>query len=561
MRKLLLLTLVLMGYALHGQCTGCTITDPSDPNYHFPDNETICFTTNMTFNNPTFGSNVKVCIAPGVTVTFQNNFTGIANAMIYFDVHGSLLFSQAASVVADINVHVFSTGNVSMSSGNGNFTLNGQQNVIVNEGVIEMGVLQFGDNTTNTVDNYGNFTINGNMNMSNSAVTYFRNEGGGLMFLSGNYTNNENSVYINCGSIISGNGFNINGGAILNTGVFASNGDINMSGNSSEIYNFGLFTSNGSMNNAPADAVIYNEGKMSISHYQGGNATFTGPSSSSKKGYIEVLNPIQVNNAVLGPNLDFKLFSGTSNPSTVFMNSNPSFLTNVTFDCASTGSCSAPLVINPGFCPALDGDLPPMAVDDSYTINAGSTSTGIVLDNDFEAYNGPQATIANVIMSQISTSNPNITLNTTDGHVTVAPGTPAGTYTLTYQICQQSDPTNCDTAVDTIIVPGAGTTPCYKPAITAGTILPSSLGITGLGRANSGDTNWPGARKGAWMVLESKTKGFVLNRLSDTQVAAIPAADLKEGMIVYNTTQNCLQINIDGTSTGWKCFNNQTCPD
>jgi hypothetical protein len=45
----------------------------------------------------------------------------------------------------------------------------------------------------------------------------------------------------------------------------------------------------------------------------------------------------------------------------------------------------------------------------SYTINAGSTSTGIVLDNDFETYNGPQATIANVIMSQISTSNPNIT--------------------------------------------------------------------------------------------------------------------------------------------------------
>lgn len=70
-----------------------------------------------------------------------------------------------------------------------------------------------------------------------------------------------------------------------------------------------------------------------------------------------------------------------------------------------------------------------------------------------------------------------------------------------------------------------------------------------------------GVRKGAWVVLESKTKGFVLNRLTDAEVSLIPVADLKEGMMVYNLTQNCLQINIDGTSTGWRCFNNQTCPD
>lgn len=561
MRKIILLTFIFISYILQAQCTGCTVTNPTDPNYHFPDNTTVCFSSNMTFNNPTFGSNVKVCIASGVTVTFQNNISGVNNAMTYFDVHGTLLFNQVITTVSNLNVHVYSTGNVSMSSGNGNFTMNGQQNVILNEGSIELGVLQLGDNTTNTIDNYGNLNINSNMNMSNSAITYFRNEVGGIISLTGNYSNNENSVYINCGTINSNSGFNINGGSIFNTGTFTSGGDINMSGNSSMIYNFGLFSSSGSMNNAPSDAVIYNEGKMVINQYQGGNATIQGPSSSAKKGYVEVFNPIQVNNAALGPNLDFKRSSGVSDPSTVFMNSNPTYLANVTFDCASTNNCSAPLVLNPGFCPAINGDLPPMAVDDSYTINAGSTSTGTVLDNDFETYNGPQATITNVIISQISTSNPNVTLNTTDGHITVAPGTPAGTYTLVYQICQQADPANCDTAVDTIIVPGGGITSCYKPAVNSGTVLPSNLGITGLGRANSGDTNWPGARKGAWMVLESKTKGFVLNRLTDAQVAAIPAADLKEGMIVYNTTQNCLQVNIDGTSTGWRCFNNQTCPD
>lgn len=149
----------------------------------------------MTFNNPTFGSNVKVCIASGVTVTFQNNISGVNNAMTYFDVHGKLLFNQVITTVSNLNVHVYSTGNVSMSSGNGNFTMNGQQNVILNEGSIELGVLQLGDNTTNTIDNYGNLNINSNMNMSNSAITYFRNEVGGIISLTGNYSNNENSVY------------------------------------------------------------------------------------------------------------------------------------------------------------------------------------------------------------------------------------------------------------------------------------------------------------------------------------------------------------------------------
>lgn len=102
---------------------------------------------------------------------------------------------------------------------------------------------------------------------------------------------------------------------------------------------------------------------------------------------------------------------------------------------------------------------------------------------------------------------------------------------------------------------------CYKPAQTTGTALDTNHGITALGRAGDDNSNWPMVRKGAWTVLEAKTKGFVVNRLTDAQITAIPNADLREGMMVYNITQDCLQINIDGTATGWKCFNNQTCPD
>jgi hypothetical protein len=102
---------------------------------------------------------------------------------------------------------------------------------------------------------------------------------------------------------------------------------------------------------------------------------------------------------------------------------------------------------------------------------------------------------------------------------------------------------------------------CYKPAQTTGTALDTNHGITALGRAGDDNSNWPMVRKGAWTVLEAKTKGFVVNRLTDAQISAIPSADLREGMMVYNITQDCLQINIDGTATGWRCFNTQTCPD
>jgi gliding motility-associated-like protein len=46
-----------------------------------------------------------------------------------------------------------------------------------------------------------------------------------------------------------------------------------------------------------------------------------------------------------------------------------------------------------------------------------------------------------------------MTLNA-DGTITVAPGTPAGTYTITYSICEVLNPTNCDTVTTTVIVGG-----------------------------------------------------------------------------------------------------------
>lgn len=101
---------------------------------------------------------------------------------------------------------------------------------------------------------------------------------------------------------------------------------------------------------------------------------------------------------------------------------------------------------------------------------------------------------------------------------------------------------------------------CYKTAVTLGTALETPHGVTSLKRAGKKNSNWPMVRKGAWTALEAKTKGFVPNRLSTAQISAIPVNHLVEGMMVYNTDLDCLQINTDATSTGWKCFKTQTCP-
>ncbi|MCW3168675.1 hypothetical protein OMO38_09050 [Chryseobacterium sp. 09-1422] len=100
---------------------------------------------------------------------------------------------------------------------------------------------------------------------------------------------------------------------------------------------------------------------------------------------------------------------------------------------------------------------------------------------------------------------------------------------------------------------------CYKPGIqNAGVSNPVKHGITALNRAGSTSSEWPVARQSAWTVLESKTKGLVVNRLTASEIAAIPTANLVEGMMVYDKDAQCLKI-YNGTI--WSCFKTQACPD
>ncbi|WP_460575599.1 DUF7507 domain-containing protein, partial [Flavobacterium koreense] len=94
---------------------------------------------------------------------------------------------------------------------------------------------------------------------------------------------------------------------------------------------------------------------------------------------------------------------------------------------------------------------------DAVNDNGNNVLTGIggqsypnVLIND--TLNGNPATLSNIILTQVNTTNPGVTLNPVDGSINVTPTTPGGTYTVTYQICEVLNPTNCDTATVTVFV-------------------------------------------------------------------------------------------------------------
>ena len=98
----------------------------------------------------------------------------------------------------------------------------------------------------------------------------------------------------------------------------------------------------------------------------------------------------------------------------------------------------------------------PVAIDDNANINYFSSGSPViaipnVLSNDL--YNGSIIDPSQVTISQITApSNSGVVLNTSTGQVTVAPGTPGGTYTLTYQVSVKAAPSNVDLATVTINV-------------------------------------------------------------------------------------------------------------
>lgn len=131
----------------------------------------------------------------------------------------------------------------------------------------------------------------------------------------------------------------------------------------------------------------------------------------------------------------------------------------------------------------------------------------------------------------------------------------------TYYYVIVSD-SNCEATVtsDIMSVTVSGSCFCYKPGNFDNSGLSTDIGISSLDREILESYEWPHNRSGAWLVLESKTKGFVPTRLDTAEIAQIQ--NPVEGMIVYDKQAFCLKIYTVRDNVGaWECYDIQTCPD
>ena len=76
-------------------------------------------------------------------------------------------------------------------------------------------------------------------------------------------------------------------------------------------------------------------------------------------------------------------------------------------------------------------------------------STPSVLTSD--TLNGTPIDPADVNIT-VDASDPELNLDPTTGVITIAPGTPAGTYSVTYTVCETANPSNCATVTETVTV-------------------------------------------------------------------------------------------------------------
>jgi uncharacterized repeat protein (TIGR01451 family) len=112
------------------------------------------------------------------------------------------------------------------------------------------------------------------------------------------------------------------------------------------------------------------------------------------------------------------------------------------------GNCdqaTATIVVSAAAIDAID-DTAPAAVS-SVT---GGQAVADVTGNDL--LDGAPVALAQVTLAQVSSTHANVQLDTGSGAVAVAPRTPAGSYTLTYRLCERLNPSNCDNAVVTLTV-------------------------------------------------------------------------------------------------------------
>lgn len=162
------------------------------------------------------------------------------------------------------------------------------------------------------------------------------------------------------------------------------------------------------------------------------------------------------------------------------------------------------------------------AYDYPGTVNGANGGTNIVniLDNDL--LNGLAPSLPDIVLTITDPpSNPGITLDLTTGNVSVAPGTPAGNYTIGYQICQRLNPTNCANAIATVVV----TAPAIAATDDNGPTVNGANGANDVISAFANDT------LNGVLVVANAITATVLTPATSIGGAPVPILDPVTGLV------------------------------
>ena len=202
--------------------------------------------------------------------------------------------------------------------------------------------------------------------------------------------------------------------------------------------------------------------------------------------------------------------------------------------------------INPGNNESTDTDTVLAVIvasnDNASGINGLTGATGVVNAFTGDTLNGVAASPANATLSVAAGSSvpAGLTFNTATGAVDVAPGTPAGTYSFNYTICETANPTNCQTATITVTVVAApiATDPDSVSGVNGATGAPNVLDVI------AGDT-----LNGTQVTLSQVNLSVLTPATPATPGAPVP---------ILNTTTGQVSVPA-GTPAGTYTINYRIC--
>ncbi len=193
-------------------------------------------------------------------------------------------------------------------------------------------------------------------------------------------------------------------------------------------------------------------------------------------------------------------------------------------DGTNCDSATATIVVETPTIDAVDDDYSGSPVDGLSGGTAGSVLDNDTLGGSAVATDGSETTIT-------VTDDDGMTGVTIadDGTVTVPAGTPAGSYDITYQLCDQINPTNCDSATATVVV-GIGSS--FIPRIEQEllTILEDDLAAT-MGMQSE--------------VMEGYAAGALERLKSRTGRECAAAASLEARAIRFDTDKSIIKPESD----------------